>query len=233
VSAITADTYVTTLVLEEPARARVFERFGIDYCCGGGVPLADACAELGLDAAEVVAALSDPGPATAEDVDWAAATIAELVDHIVDHHHAYLRQELPPLTALVEKVARAHGDAHPELHDVQSTFADVAAELTGHMAKEERVLFPACLALADGDRDGRAVSVAGPIQALLHEHEEVGAGLSRLRELTAGYAPPIDACNSYRAMLDRIETLERDTHRHVHEENNVLFPRALALQTSG
>lgn len=230
-SVITTDTNVATLVIEQPARARVFERFDIDYCCGGGVPLADACAERGLDTAEVIAALADPGPGDTDDVDWAAAPIAELVDHIVEHRHAYLREELSPLSALVEKVARAHGDAHPELHEVQATFAGVAAELTGHMAKEELVLFPACVALAEGDQ--HETSIAAPTQVMLHEHEEVATGLRTLRELTAGYAPPVDACNSYRAMLDRLETLERDTHRHVHEENNVLFPRALALETAG
>jgi regulator of cell morphogenesis and NO signaling len=233
VSTISTDTHVAALVLEEPARARVFERLGIDYCCGGGVPLGDACAEKGLDPAEVVAALADPGPADADDVDWAGVSIPELVDHIVDHHHAYLREELPPLSALVEKVARAHGDAHPELREVQATFMDVAAELTGHMAKEELVLFPACRELAEGGATGPAISVEAPIEVMLHEHQEVAAGLRRLRELTDGYAPPTDACNSYRALLDRLETLESDTHRHVHEENNVLFPRALALQTAG
>lgn len=229
---ISTDAQVSTLVLEEPARARVFERYGIDYCCGGAVPLADACAERGLDPAEVVAALADPGPAEADDVDWTQASIPELVDHIVEHHHAYLRQELPPLWALVEKVVRAHGDTHPELHEVQAAYADVAAELTGHMTKEELVLFPACVSLAAGNGQS-AGPIAAPVQVMLHEHDEVAAGLRRLRELTGGYAPPADACNSYRAMLDRLETLEHDTHRHVHEENNILFPRALALEGAG
>lgn len=232
-STISADAHVASLVLDVPARARVFERLGIDYCCGGGVPLAEACTERGLPLEEVVTALADPGPGGVDDVDWSSASVAELVGHIVEHHHGYLREELPPLSALADKVARAHGDAHPELYEVQATFADLAAELTGHMAKEELVLFPACLALAEGEELAGPRSVAAPIQAMLHEHDEVATGLRALRALTGEYTPPEDACNSYRALLGRLETLERDTHRHVHEENNVLFPRALALEVAG
>lgn len=224
---ISADQHVAALVLEEPARARVFERFGIDYCCGGGVPLATACAERGLDVDDVVDALAEPGQRGAEDVDWTSVPLTKLVAHIVDEHHAYLREELPALGALAEKVRRAHGEAHPELVDVHETFEAVSAELDRHLADEEAVLFPACIAL---EAEGAGSPIAEPIVALRHDHEEVGAGLSRLRALTDGYTPPIDACNSYRALYARLETFERDTHRHVHEENNVLFPRALALQ---
>jgi regulator of cell morphogenesis and NO signaling len=228
VTAIAAETHVAELVLEEPSRARVFERFGIDYCCGGKTPLETACAARGLDVDDVLAALAEPPPRGAEDVDWSTRSVAALVAHIVDQHHAYLREELPPLTALVDKVARAHGDAHPELAEVRETFTAVADELGEHMASEEQVVFPACVALEEGGEPA-PTSVARPIAAMLHEHDEVADGLTRLRALTAGYEPPEDACNSYRAMLDRLRTLELDVHRHVHEENNVLFPRALAL----
>lgn len=227
---IPAETHVATLVLEEPSRARVFERFGIDYCCGGKTPLEDACVERGLDVEVVLAALAEPLTRGDEDVDWTSASVSELVEHIVGRHHAYLREELPPLGALVEKVARAHGDAHSELADVQRTFLAVADELAEHMQKEEQVVFPACIALEEGARSPVPGSLASPIAVMLHEHDEVGSGLARLRALTSGYEPPGDACNSYRAMLDRLHTLELDVHRHVHEENNVLFPRALALE---
>ena len=229
-TAISAEDHVAALVLEEPSRARVFERFGIDYCCGGDVPLERACAERGLDVGIVTAALAEPPARGAEDVDWRSASVATLVGHIVEQHHAYLREELPPLGALVDKVVRAHGDAHPELADVRETFTAVVEELGDHMLEEEQVVFPACVALEEGARGTGLASLRSPIAAMLHEHEEVGAGLARLRELTSGYEPPADACNSYRAMLDRLRTLEVDIHRHVHEENNVLFPRALALE---
>lgn len=231
-SPISTDAHVADLVLEQPSRARVFERFGIDYCCGGKTPLETACAEQGLDVEAVVAALGEPRPDEADDLDWTAASVADLCAHIVGHHHAYLRDELPRLGQLVDKVARAHGDTHPELADVRATFAAVADELSHHMVKEEQVLFPACVALEDGSAGSFPFgSVENPIRAMLDEHHAVAAGLARLRAATNGYAPPSDACNSYRAMLEGLSTLEADTHRHVHEENNILFPRALAAES--
>ena len=230
-STITADTHVADLVLEQPARARVFERFGIDYCCGGKTPLATACADRGVEVDTVIAALGESLAAEADDVDWAAVSVTDLCAHIVDYHHGYLREELPPLRLLVDKVALAHGGVHPELREVQALFHATADELEQHMPKEEQVLFPACVALEQGASSGFAFgSVENPIRMMLHEHDEVAAGLAGLRAATNGYEPPADACNSYRAMLERLAVLERDTHRHVHEENNILFPRAIALE---
>lgn len=232
-SAIATDTHVATLVLEQPSRARVFERFGIDYCCGGKTPLRTACAERGLDLDTVIAALAGQSIGGADDVDWTSVPVSELCAHIVDHHHAYLREELPLLRRLVDKVARAHGNTHPELADVQTTFEATADELEQHMVKEEQILFPACVALEEGTGGGFPFgSVENPIGMMLHEHDDVAAGLTRLRTLTHAYDPPSDACNSYRAVLDRLETLETDTHRHIHEENNILFPRAVALESA-
>jgi regulator of cell morphogenesis and NO signaling len=224
---IDPEATVASLVLEQPGRARVFERFAIDYCCGGKVPLRTACEDRGLDVGTVLDALAESRTA---DTDWAAASLEDLCTHIVGHHHAYLREELPALAALTDKVARAHGDRHAELHDVAATFAAVRAELEAHMEKEEQVLFPACVALERGIGTDLPFPVDAPIEAMVHEHDEVGAALAQLRRLTGGYAPPADACNSYRAMLDRLESLELDTHEHVHEENNILFPRAAALE---
>jgi regulator of cell morphogenesis and NO signaling len=233
VSTIAPEAHVAALVLEEPGRARVFERFGIDYCCGGKTPLETACADRGLDVGEVIAALEEPHDGEADDVDWTSVPVADLCEHIVDRHHAYLRDELPLLGQLVDKVARAHGGTHPELIDVRATFAALTGELEQHMVKEEQILFPACVALEEGAAGGFPFgSVENPIAIMQHEHDEVAAGLARLRGLTNGFDPPVDACNSYRAMLDRLHVLETDTHRHVHEENNILFPRAVALEAA-
>ena len=230
---ISPETQVAGLVLEQPSRARVFERYGIDYCCGGDTPLGTACSERGLDVEDVISALEEPRAEEPGDRDWTKVSVAGLVGHIVGQHHDYLREELPPLGALVDKVARAHGEVHPELADVQATFHAIAVELERHLADEEQVLFPACVALdvpvAERDTSG---SLGDAVEAARHDHDEVGARLAHLRALTGAYEPPADACNSYRAMLDRLETLEADTHRHVHEENNVLFPRALALAST-
>jgi len=230
-SPVNADTQVATLVLEQPGRARVFERFGIDYCCGGKVPLETACTERGLDLAAVIRALEVPPTGDTEDVDWMARPVADLCVHIVGRHHSYLRDELPSLLLLADKVARAHGGTHAELVEVHTSLAALADELERHMAEEEQVVFPRCVALEERAR-GDVLPIESPIGALLHEHDEVAAGLSRLRALTNGYEPSVDACNSTRSLLDRLQTLEADTHRHVHEENNILFPRALALEAA-
>ena len=232
-STISRDTHVASLVLEQPGRARVFERFGIDYCCGGKKPLAKACADRGVDVEAVLVALDEQRPGEGDELNWATAPVADLCAHIVGEHHAYLRDELPSLRVLVEKVARVHGAAHPELEDVRTTFAGLADELEQHMDKEESIVFPACVALAEGaDTHFPFGSVGNPIRMMVHEHDEVAAGLARLRAATNAYEPPSGACNSYRSMLDRLEALEADTHRHVHEENNVLFPRAVALEAA-
>ena len=230
-TAIDAQRTVGELVTERPGRARVFERLEIDYCCGGKRPLADACAAKGLDAGAVAAMLEALEEAGGEEPDWTKRSLGELCDHIVETHHAYLRDELPRLSALVGKVARAHGNRHPELADVSETYEGLAAELSEHMLKEEHVLFPACRRLEEGE-EILAAGLAAPIAVMEDEHAAAGAALERLHALTGGYEPPTDACNSYRAMLDGLATLELDLHEHIHEENNILFPRASALAES-
>lgn len=214
---------VGDLVTERPARSRVFERFRIDYCCGGRRPLDDACREAGVETGRVIAALREaetaPGP---EDRDWAEASSADLVAHIVSVHHGFLRRELPRLDKLIVKVVRAHGAKHPALARVHATYDGLRRELAQHMAKEERILFPAIVQAGDGPARG---SFDGPIHVMEGEHTSAGAALERLRELTGDYTPPADACNTFRAMLDGLAELERDLHRHIHEENNILFPR--------
>lgn len=232
-TSIPTDSLVADLVVAQPSRSRVFERFEIDYCCGGKKPLDQACAERGADVATVIRALEEQDRKPSDETDWTEKSLEELCTHIVERHHGYLREELPPLRLLVDKVARVHGDTLPELADVKATFDAVAAELDQHMLKEEQILFPACVALERGDAEEFPFgSVENPIGMMLHEHDEVAAGLGRLRALTDSYEPPEGACNSYRSMLDRLETLESDTHRHVHEENNILFPRTIALESA-
>ena len=222
---------VAQLVTERPSRARVFERLGVDYCCGGKRSLAVACAEKGLDAATVAAMLdaTEEGGGDSDEADWGKASLEALCDHIVGTHHAYLRQELPRVTALVDKVVRAHGDHHSELAETQDLVTAVAAELDAHMLVEEQVIFPACRKL-EAEGSSGFPSLGEPIEALEQDHLVTGVALERIRELTRGYAAPADACNTYRAMLEGLESLERDLHRHIHEENNVLFPRAIALE---
>jgi regulator of cell morphogenesis and NO signaling len=219
---------VGQLVTERPARARVFETFGIDYCCGGKKPLAQAIREKGLDEKTVVGildAFDEQSPAAERD--WSTASLTELADHIEQTHHAYLKNELPRLGYLVNKVASRHGGHTPQLVELAEVFNGFKAELELHMQKEEVVLFPICRQLdsATGPLQFHCGSVESPIAVMVHEHDDAGAALARMRELTHGYTPPVDACNTYRALFDSLRQLEQDMHRHVHKENSILFPK--------
>ncbi len=227
------ESTVGQLVIERPGRARVFERFGIDYCCGGKRALDEACRARQLDPQSVATALrqSDEAAESRDETNWAAEPLDGLIANILDTHHAYLRRELPRLTQLVTKVRDVHGARHPELVEVADVFAGLRAELQAHMMKEEQILFPFISALAAGDSGpGHCGSVQNPIRVMEHEHDSAGAALARMRELTGDYATPADACNTYRALLGGLADLEADLHLHIHKENNILFPRAVELE---
>jgi regulator of cell morphogenesis and NO signaling len=228
------ETTLATLVAQRPSRARVLEDLGLDYCCGGDRTLAKACAEMHLDVADLCQRLeaSDGMPAAADDLDLRVIPLSQLIEHIIDVHHQYVRQELPRLDALLRRVILAHAAKHPELRYVHTIFLGLREELSEHMRKEEQVLFPWIEMLEDPLRsDLPGMSVANPIHRMEHEHRDAAQALQRMRELTGGYQPPADACASYRALLSGLLDFERDLHRHVHKENNILFPRAAALES--
>lgn len=229
------NTSVGQWVLEHPGTSRVFETRQIDYCCGGGKSLEQACRERQLDPHEVVAELKQAiqgDPESAED--WANARLTELCEHIEQTHHVYLRAELPRLTELLARVVQAHGKSHSELARLQQVFADLRAELEPHMLKEERILFPAIRQLEQGEGHPSFPfgTVANPIRVMEHEHDNAGQALLEIRRLTKDFEVPASACNTYRAMLDGLRQLEGDMHQHVHKENNILFPRASNLEQS-
>jgi len=224
-----AASSVGELVAERPARSRVFEELGIDYCCGGKLSLAEACARRGLQPDAVHRQLVE---ADSRDVsgghDWRDERLADLCADIVATHHGFLRRELPRLRALIGKLTRAHGDRHPELRDVLAAYEPFAAELAAHMAKEEQVLFPLITGIESGDVPP-APFVLQPIAVMEAEHDDAGRALSEMKRLTGGYAVPVDGCNTYRAAMAGLAELEADMHAHVHKENNILFPRAARL----
>jgi regulator of cell morphogenesis and NO signaling len=229
---ITVETTVGELVRAVPARSRIFENLGIDYCCGGKKPLADACQAKGLDPATVVAMLSAPdGASDHTSVNPDAMTLSELCDHIERAHHDYLREELPRLDFMTRKVAAVHGDHEPRLHEVRRVFESFQAEIASHTQEEEEQVFPAIRRLesANGDKSAAASALKASFAKLESEHESAGAALVRFAELTDHHTPPDWACNTFRAMYDALAKLERNMHQHVHKENNVLFPRALTL----
>ena len=220
---ITSESRVGQLAAEHPLATRVFARHGIDYCCGGGAPLGAVCADKGLAAAEIIAEirreLGDGGTVARR---WDQAPLVELIGHILVTYHAPLREELPRLDGMARKVLDAHRDKDPErLTALVEVFAGLRAELEQHMAKEEQILFPMVM-------QGRGSGAGAPITVMIHEHEIAGAALRRLRELTDDYTVPAEACNTWRALWHGLAALEGDLHDHIHLENNILFPRALA-----
>jgi regulator of cell morphogenesis and NO signaling len=228
--AIDPSITLAELVTQRPDLARELERGSLDYCCGGQRTLAEACAGQGLDVEATAAALSAvPGGEIAL---WATFGPVELVDHLEATHHAYLRDEFPRLTAAADKVAHVHGGRHLELLEVRRLYAELRDDLEPHLAKEEQMLFPMIreLAAADTSPTFHCGTLRNPISVMLLEHERAGELLEQLRAVTEGYVIPDDACDSYAALYAGLEELETDTHLHVHKENNLLFPAAIALE---
>jgi regulator of cell morphogenesis and NO signaling len=226
---------VGELVADDFRAATVFEQFGIDFCCSGRRTLEEACRAAAADPALVVHALTALPPALDTDDDEARWPIPRLIDVIVSTHHAYVRSAMPAITRHLAKLAEVHGSRHPELARVAAYFQQIVADLSQHMVKEEQVLFPYVRDLAEtGDSCGRTQSpfgtVANPIRMMEREHQEVGDALRLIRELTRGYTAPDDGCTTYAITMAELHQFERDLHRHVHLENNVLFPAALRIE---
>jgi regulator of cell morphogenesis and NO signaling len=232
---MTSETTVGEIVRAVPARSRIFENLGIDYCCGGKKPLAEACRAKGLDPATVVTMLTalDGVPTTIK-VNPDAMSLSELCDHIEESHHGYLREELPRLDFLTRKVAAVHGDHEPRLVEVRRVFESFQSEMASHTKEEDEAAFPAIRRLesGNGDKPAAAANLKALFDKLGSEHENAGAALAQFKELTDTYTPPDWACNTFRALYDGLAQLEKNMHQHVHKENNVLFPRALAFRGS-
>lgn len=222
------------IVLENPATMRVFETYNIDYCCGGHRSLAEACQAAGRDVAAVLPALEglDKGAVQADPSLLAKGSMTELIDHIEATHHLFTRQELARVAPLAEKVARVHGDRHPELQRVLECFEGLRDDLLPHLEKEERILFPFIRTLERGGSTGGMCfgSVQGPIGVMQSEHEAAGDLLRELRELTRDYTLPEDACGSYRSLFMGLKALEEDLHLHIYLESHILFPRAVEME---
>jgi regulator of cell morphogenesis and NO signaling len=217
------------IVAENTESSRVFERFGLDYCCHGDRTLDEACRAAGLQAAAVAELLEAVG--VSAHGDWIELPAPVLADHVVATHHAYAREELPLLESLAAKVADVHGRRHPELGAVHDLVRELRADFELHMDKEERVLFPAIHAIYAGRRDFPFGTVANPVRMMGIEHDRAGELLSALRQTTGAYRVPGDACASYRALYERLAAFEHDTHLHVHKENYRLFPAAIAEES--
>lgn len=230
---------IKEIVVEMPASVSVFERLGIDYCCGGDKRLEDACQAAGLPVADVLRSLEAAKTATqAEDgaIDWSHETLQHLMNHIVQKHHTFCRQEVSRIEPLLAKVSEVHGAKHPELHRLKNLFSRLSKELLMHLVKEEQTLFPYIAKMEEAVIRGMPFprppfgTVENPVRMMVLEHDNAGAALHEMRNLSGEYQVPPDGCTSFKALYEGLTSFESDMHQHVHLENNILFPRAVAIE---
>ncbi|MGZ4787010.1 MAG: iron-sulfur cluster repair di-iron protein [Terriglobales bacterium] len=230
---------VREFALEVPQATRLFEKLGIDYCCGGGKPLTEACLQANVPLDEVLQNLSHGTVEENESTNWKQANLSDLIDHIVTKHHGYVKQELPRLDSLMNKVTSKHGPKHPELSKMQELLAALDAELTSHLMKEEQVLFPYVVDCERTLRESGRVrppmfgSVRNPIHMMELEHDSAGEVLKEMRAISNGFTAPEDGCFSFKTLYQGLMEFEADLHQHIHLENNILFPRAIDLESQG
>jgi regulator of cell morphogenesis and NO signaling len=232
-----SETKVKEIALSNPGAKRILEEAGVDYCCGGGKSLHDACAHSDVSPEEVLNRLRENkeqvGP---EDTNWTSALLSELTRHIVGKHHRYVREAIPRVRGLLVKVKGKHGENHPEIAEIENLFFDLAHEMTMHMQKEEMILFPYIEALERSAEGNETLeppffqTVRNPIHAMMQEHDAAGELVKQIRKASSEYTAPSDACPSYKTLYQDLREFEADLHQHVHLENNILFPRAVELE---
>ena len=231
----TIQTPIKDFIAEDVRRTGIFEDLNIDSCCGGHRTLAEACAEKGIDPETVLNRLmadspeNDPVAAVVEGMD---GSLSEAVDHLLQTHHIFLKEALPRLAALLDKVVNAHVARHPELNTVQKLFGELRADLEPHLMKEEQVLFPMIKQIesSGGTAELHCGSVQNPIRVMQMEHEQALTLFEKIRAVTGNFRMPEDGCESYRLLLTGLDELEMDTRLHIQKENEILFPQVLALQ---
>ncbi len=236
-SANEANPTIGELVASDYRKAEVFKKFGLDFCCGGKKTLQEACKSKGLDVVQIekeLTAVDSIFVLPSEDYDsW---NIDFLADYILNTHHQYVKRAIPVIYEYTQKVASVHGDRHPEALTIAELFLTVSDELNRHMCKEEDILFPYVKHLSIAEKNGMLVespsfgTVKGPISIMEHEHDEVGKLLEKIKALSNNYTPPADACTTYKLAYSKLQEFENDLHKHVHLENNILFPKAIELE---
>jgi regulator of cell morphogenesis and NO signaling len=231
---INVTTTVRDLAVTVPGATRVFEKLGIDYCCGGHRTLADACLKAKVPVEQVTASLAQSDALPTQD--WQAATMTALIQHIVEKHHTFTKEELPRIERLLHKVCGVHGAQHPELLQLKTVFLDLKAELDPHLLKEENVLFPYLTSLETATANHAPApraffgTVQNPVRMMTLEHDAAGDLLKEMRAITNDYAVPAEACMSYQTLYQALAGLEADLHEHIHLENNLLFPKAMQAE---
>ncbi|MTI33479.1 iron-sulfur cluster repair di-iron protein [Cytophagales bacterium RKSG123] len=227
---------IAELVTEDYRKAEVFEDFGIDFCCGGKKSLEEVCEKKNINEDKLMEALRRMEKSSQKGLPYNEMELDILVDHIINVHHAYVGKNIPMIYNYATKVSKVHGEANPENIKIAELFMTVASELNHHMMKEEGMLFPYIKYLQKAEKkrttveQGQFGSIKNPINIMEHEHESAGKIFEEIKQLSNQYTPPAHACNTYRVLYAKLQEFEKDLHHHIHLENNILFPKALALE---
>jgi len=217
------------IVAEDIRTANVFNQYGLDFCCGGGKTVHAACAEKGINPEELLNSIRSVTDSTAPVEQFMEMSLDKLIDHIYDQHHLYIYKHGKPTAEFINKVARVHGERHPETIEIAKLYNDLLADLNQHMMKEEQILFPAIKRIVT-ESGNFGSFINGPITVMKMEHDNAGEILKKMDQLSNSYSLPEDACNTYRAAYSNLKALEDNIHVHIHLENNILFPKALSLE---
>jgi regulator of cell morphogenesis and NO signaling len=226
---------VAEVVSENIKTAHVFKKYGIDFCCGGGITIDKACKQGKIDFDNLKNELLAVDEVT-RGYDYNKWELDFLIDHILNVHHTYVEESIPLILQYSERVAKVHGHHFIEVLEINNLFKEIANELTSHMKKEETILFPYIKQLLKSKNEGLDFetpsfgSVNNPIQMMEEEHESAGNIFKEIAVLTNNYSPPEEACNTFRALYSKLDEFEQDLHQHIHLENNILHPKAIRLE---
>src|SRR5690554_407999 len=234
---IQANANIGELVARDYRTASVFQSYGIDFCCRGNRSIEEVCSKQDIAADklinDLVAVVTKNAIANADYQNWPLDILAE---HIEKTHHGYVEEKTPVIKQYLDKLCKVHGDRHPELFEITAHFNDSAGALAAHMKKEELILFPFIRKMADAVRHGKKLapahfgSVENPIAMMHEEHDAEGERFRTIAKLSDNYTPPADACATYRVTFAMLAEFENDLHLHIHLKNNILFPKAIAMQ---
>lgn len=232
----TQTDFIGDIVAEDFRTAAIFKKYGIDFCCKGGRTIEEACGSRNLDKNQIYSDIENLPKTDGNSIDFNSWPLDLLADYVEKTHHRYVEEKTPVLQQFLDKLCKVHGALHPELFEIRDLFFASAQDLASHMKKEELMLFPFIKNMVRAQIEGMAIpqppfgSVENPVNMMKHEHTVEGERLRKIAELTDEYTPPADACNTYKVTFAMLQDFENDLHKHIHLENNILFPKAIQLE---
>ena len=228
--------FIGEIVAEDFRTAAIFKKYGIDFCCKGGRTIEEACSPKSLDKDQIYSDIENLPKTDGNSIDFNSWPLDLLADYVEKTHHRYVEEKTPVLQQFLDKLCKVHGGAHPELFEIKELFDASAQDLGAHLKKEELMLFPFIKNMVKAKIDGSAIpqppfgTVENPVNMMKHEHTVEGERLRQIAELTNEYTPPADACNTYKVTFAMLQDFENDLHKHIHLENNILFPKSIELE---